>query len=102
MPDGKTYLCLARAAFETGSSYLRPKRKFAIGLGCEIRHAHKLVYSTGLDLEDTNVVEPIGVSCRVCERVDCPQRAFPPVSRKISIDENSQSTFPYSFEGEDD
>ncbi len=99
MPDGKTYLCLARTAFETGSSYLRPKRKFSIGLGCEIRHAHKLVYSTGLDLEDANAVEPIGVSCRVCERVDCPQRAFPPLSRKISIDENSQSTFPYAFEG---
>lgn len=101
MPDGKTYLCLARTAYESGSSYLRPKRKFSIGLGCEIRHAHKLVYATGLDLEDANAVEPIGVSCRVCERVDCPQRAFPPLSRKISIDENTQSTFPYAFEGSD-
>jgi hypothetical protein len=101
MPDGKTYLCLARTVHESGTSYLQPQRKFAIGLGCEIKHAHKLIYSTGLDLEDQAAVEPIGVSCRVCERRDCPQRAFPPLSRRISIDENSRSSFPYSFEGSD-
>ncbi len=98
MPDGKTYLCLARTVYESGGSYLRPQRKFAIGLGCEISHAHELVYSTGLDLEDPNAVEEIGVSCRVCERADCPQRAFPPLSRRLRIDENLRSAFPYPFE----
>jgi predicted transcriptional regulator/DNA-binding XRE family transcriptional regulator len=102
MPDGKTYLCLARTVYESGGSYLQPQRKFAIGLGCEIRHAHKLVYSTGLDLENEEAVEPIGVSCRVCERRNCPQRAFPPISRQLSIDENSRSAFPYPFEGSDE
>ena len=48
--------------------------------------------------EDTQAVEPIGVSCRVCERRDCPQRAFPPLSRRLSIDENARSAFPYAFE----
>jgi predicted transcriptional regulator/DNA-binding XRE family transcriptional regulator len=98
MPDGKTYLCLARTVYEQGHSYLEPQRKFAIGLGCEIRHAHKLVYSTGLNLEDTEAVEPIGVSCRVCERRNCPQRAFPPLSRRLSINENARSAYPYPFE----
>jgi predicted transcriptional regulator/transcriptional regulator with XRE-family HTH domain len=103
MPDGKTYLCLARTVFESGGDYLHPQRKFAIGLGCEIRHAHKLVYSAGLDLESPEAVEPIGVSCRVCERRDCPQRAFPPLSRRLSIDESTRSAFPYPFEtGEED
>lgn len=99
MPDGKTYLCLARTVYESGNSYLQPQRRFAIGLGCEIRHAHKLVYSTGLDLKDPDAVEHIGVSCRVCERKNCPQRAFPPLSRRLSIDENVRSAFPYPFEG---
>ncbi|HXK56371.1 MAG: DUF2083 domain-containing protein [Gammaproteobacteria bacterium] len=99
MPDGKTYLCLARTIYESGGSYLRPQRKFAIGLGCEIDHAHKLVYSTGLDLDDTDAVEPIGVSCRLCDRPDCSQRAFPPLSRRLQIDENRRSLFPYAFEG---
>ncbi len=98
MPDGKTYLCLARTVYESGGSYLQPQRKFAIGLGCEVRHAHKLVYTAGLDIDDPEAVEPIGVSCRVCERQDCPQRAFPPISRRLSIDENARSAFPYAFE----
>ena len=94
MPDGKTYLCLARTVFESGGSHLRPQRKFAIGLGCEISHAPQLIYSTGLE----NAVEPIGVSCRVCERPDCPQRAFPPLSRRLQIDETRRSAYPYPFE----
>lgn len=99
MPDGKTYLCLARTIYESGGSYRRPQRKFAIGLGCEIDHAHKLVYSTGLDLNDPDAVEPIGISCRVCDRPDCSQRAFPPLSRRLQIDENRRSLYPYAFEG---
>jgi len=99
MPDGKVYLCLARTVHESGGNYLQPQRKFAIGLGCEINHAHELVYSTGIDLKDEDAVEQIGVSCRVCERPDCPQRAFPPLSRRLQIDENRRSAFPYPFEG---
>ncbi|MCP5415606.1 MAG: DUF2083 domain-containing protein [Chromatiaceae bacterium] len=99
MPDGKTYLCLARTIYEGGGSYLRPQRKFAIGLGCEITHAPQLVYSTGLNLADADAIEPIGISCRVCDRPDCSQRAFPPISRRLQIDENRCSLFPYAFDG---
>ncbi|MCG8426314.1 MAG: short-chain fatty acyl-CoA regulator family protein [Chromatiales bacterium] len=102
MPDGKTYLCLARTVYESGGNYLKPERKFAIGLGCEIRHANQLVYATGLDLENPEAVEPIGVSCRVCERPNCPQRAFPPLSRRLTISENARSAFPYPFEKSED
>ncbi|MCP4287929.1 MAG: DUF2083 domain-containing protein [Gammaproteobacteria bacterium] len=101
MPDGKTYLCLAHTIYESGGSFLRPQRKFAIGLGCEIDHAHKIVYSTGLNLDDPDAVELIGVSCRVCDRPDCSQRAFPPISRRLQIDENQRTLFPYAFEGSD-
>lgn len=100
LPDGKTYLCLARTVYESGGSYLQPERRFSIGLGCETEHADKLVYSAGLDLKDPEAIETIGVSCRVCERPDCPQRAFPPLSRRLRIDENSRSAFPYAFEGQ--
>ncbi len=99
LPDGKTYLCLARTVYESGGSYLQPQRRFSIGLGCETEHAPQLVYSAGLDLGDLEAIETIGVSCRVCERPDCPQRAFPPLSRRLRIDENSRSAFPYAFEG---
>jgi len=48
----------------------QPQPRFAIGLGCEIRHAAKLVYATGMDLEKTEGT-PIGVNCRLCERENC-------------------------------
>ena len=98
MPDDKNYLCIARTVSEGGGGYLRPERKFSVGLGCEISHADKLIYSTGLDLNDPDAVVPIGVSCRVCERDNCAQRAFPPISRRIKLDENQRRFYPYDFE----
>jgi XRE family transcriptional regulator, fatty acid utilization regulator len=50
---------------------------FAIGLGCDIEYARRLVYADGLDLADPRAVVPIGLTCRVCPRVDCRQRAEP-------------------------
>jgi len=39
----------------------QPQPRFAIGLGCEIRHATRLIYATGMDLEKTEGT-PIGVN----------------------------------------
>jgi predicted transcriptional regulator len=72
-----------------------PGKTFAIGLGCEIRHAHRLVYSDGLDLSSPSAATPIGMGCRVCERLDCPQRAAPPLGQSLRIDENTSTFVPY-------
>ena len=97
MPDGKRYFCLARTVTRTEGGYLMPQKTFAVGLGCEIHHAPNLVYSVGFDLEDRNAAVPIGVSCRVCERTNCPQRAFPPIGKAIRINENERDFLPYQF-----
>jgi len=55
----------------------RPGKTFVIGLGCDIRHAGRLVYFRGLALSDPAAAAPIGAGCKVCERPACPQRAFP-------------------------
>ncbi|MCG8358911.1 MAG: DUF2083 domain-containing protein, partial [Kiloniellales bacterium] len=57
----------------------RPGRLFAVGLGCELSHARDLAYSDGLDLEAESAVVPVGITCRLCERSDCQQRAFAPI-----------------------
>ncbi|MEV2230656.1 short-chain fatty acyl-CoA regulator family protein [Streptomyces phaeochromogenes] len=72
-----------------------PGKTFAIGLGCELRHASRLVYSDGLDLDNASAATPIGIGCRVCERLDCPQRAAPPLGRPLRIDQNSSTFVPY-------
>ena len=94
MPDGRSYMWMARTVERRASRYGQPGKTFAIGLGCELRHAHRLVYSEGLDLSG-NIATPIGAGCRVCERDNCPQRAFPALGHALDIDEHRSTVSPY-------
>lgn len=96
MPDGRTYLWIARTVSRELGGYSAPGKTFAIALGCDLRHAARLVYSKGLDLEDPSARTPIGAGCKVCERAGCPQRAFPPMGGKLVVDENERRLEPYS------
>ncbi|RKN03525.1 short-chain fatty acyl-CoA regulator family protein [Streptomyces radicis] len=95
MPDGKRYLWTARTVTRHRGGWGEPGKTFAIGLGCEIRHARRLVYSDGLDLDNASAATPIGMGCHVCERLDCPQRAVPAPGHALDIDENSSTFVPY-------
>jgi len=99
MPDGRKYLWIARTTDEhpTGGHLSQP-RSFAIGLGCDLAHAHKLVYARGLNLDEPETTVPIGPGCKVCDRADCAQRAFPQAGRPLDIDENRAATIPYTPE----
>jgi len=94
MPDGRHYMWVARTIERRASRYGQPGKTFAIGLGCELRHAHRLVYSEGLDLS-SEIATPIGAGCRVCERDNCPQRAFPALGRALDLDEHRSTVSPY-------
>ena len=95
MPDGRTYLWVARTVNHHRSEWGNPGKLFAIGLGCELRQAHRMVYSEGLDLQDTSAATPIGSGCRLCPRPNCPQRAFPPIHRPVEIDAHRSTVSPY-------
>lgn len=99
MPDGQRHLWTARAVTRHRGGWGEPGKTFAIGLGCEIRHASRLVYADGLDLDNTGAAIPIGMGCRLCERLDCPQRAVPPLGRALAVDENSSTFVPYPVTG---
>ncbi len=95
MPDGRTYLWIARTVGSPGPVYGAPGKTFAIGLGCDIRHAERLVYSQGLKLSDQAAATPIGAGCKICERPACPQRAFPFIGRALQIDVDRSAPTPY-------
>ena len=95
MPDGARYICLARSILKRSGSYDTPDRRYALGLGCEVQYADSLVYSRGVDL--TGPAVRIGVSCRICERDDCTQRAFPPVDRGFSVPRFERTIVPFSL-----
>ncbi len=94
-PDGVRYISLARDVSKPGGSYGAPVRRYAIALGCEVRHAGALVYADNLDTGNASAYEPIGISCRICERKTCHQRSVPPLERRLSIDENQRGVLPY-------
>ncbi|MFJ5949030.1 short-chain fatty acyl-CoA regulator family protein [Streptomyces noursei] len=101
MPDGQRYLWTARAVTRHRGGWGEPGKTYAIGLGCELRHAHRLVYSEGLDFDNTSAATPIGMGCRACERLDCSQRAVPPLGRPLLIDQNSSTFVPYPVESDE-
>ncbi|CDG81046.1 short-chain fatty acyl-CoA regulator family protein [Janthinobacterium agaricidamnosum] len=88
MPDGCTYLWVARQVSTAPAGFRAPGKTFAVALGCDISQAHRLVYSKGLDLQDPSAATPIGTGCKVCERPACPQRAFPSL---LLLGEQAQS-----------
>ena len=96
LPDGTRYFSIAQTVRRPVAPYPQPQPRFAIGLGCEIRHAAKLVYATGMDLEKIEGT-PIGVNCRLCERENCSQRAEPPITRTLILDETTRRVSSFAF-----
>ncbi|MRG54655.1 hypothetical protein GF108_03555 [Phyllobacterium sp. SYP-B3895] len=71
--------------------------QYAIAFGCEVSYAHAFVYADDLNLSGRSNFAPIGISCRICERVSCPQRAVPPLMRRLIVDHDNRSALPYTI-----
>jgi len=95
-PDGNRYLCLAWSGEKRIGGYRAPVRRYAYALGCEVSHAGKLTYADDLDLSRASF-DPIGISCRICERRNCAQRAVPPIASAIAVPPDRRSIVPYEI-----
>jgi hypothetical protein len=96
LPDGSRYFSVAQMVRRPVAPHPLAQPRFAIGLGCEIRHAARLVYASGMDL-DKSEGTPIGINCRLCERENCAQRAEPPLTRTLILDENTRRVTSFAF-----
>lgn len=76
LPDGGSYLFVARASARPGRGFDQPYGMNAVMIGCDAAFAPRLVYSDGLRLTP-EAGTPVGISCPLCPRSDCAQRAFP-------------------------
>ncbi|MFC0588973.1 short-chain fatty acyl-CoA regulator family protein [Novosphingobium aquiterrae] len=94
-PDGVRYVSMAKGLVKPSGSYDRSPRRYAVALGCEADHAGEFVYADGLDLGSPRAAARIGISCRICPRPDCDQRAFPPSDRTITVDPDQRGVVPY-------
>lgn len=94
-PDGVRYISIAREVSKPAGRFGAPVRRFAIALGCEVIHAPDIVYADGLDVGRADAFEPIGISCRICERAGCHQRSVPPLERHLEVDPDRRDVLPY-------
>jgi len=91
-PDGVRYVSMAKGLVKPSGRFARAPRRYAVALGCEAAHAADFVYADAVDLRSPT---PIGISCRLCPRADCDQRAFPPTDRAIAVDGDVRGVVPY-------
>ncbi|HTV90293.1 MAG TPA: short-chain fatty acyl-CoA regulator family protein [Stellaceae bacterium] len=100
LPEGDAYLCFARTVTRPAARWGEPRPVHVVAMGCSVAHARELVYADGLNLDEARV--GIGLSCRLCDRIDCRSRAFPPLEHRLAVDPLTQSSAaPYRFEPPD-
>jgi len=95
MPDGDQYLSIAHAITKGGGRFDAIRLRYAIGFGCELAYANEFVYSDVINTRNPTPVVKIGISCRLCDRTDCHQRAMPPFDRGIDVNPDVRNIVPY-------
>ncbi len=88
LSEGTAFFSVARTIRRHRGGFHAPEVLYAIELGCELEHARRLVYADGIALESAAGVVPVGLTCRLCERMDCRARAFPSIQRRLDLNEN--------------
>lgn len=96
LPEGESYFSIARTVHGGAGGYGAPRADRAVALGCDLKHADRLVYAKALDVAASPRAE-IGVTCRLCSRPTCAARAHPPLERRLIIDEHRRLATPFSF-----
>jgi predicted transcriptional regulator len=97
-PDGQRFFTLSRTTPRSVRLDPREDSQLAIGLGCDLKYAPRLLYADGLNLTAPEVT-PIGPSCTLCPRIRCPQRAAAPAGRTLTVEVDRKTVSPYPFLG---
>ena len=97
LPDGKRFLSIARTVTAGGGGFGAPKIERAVALGCAAEHAPQVVYARMQPELTPDKATPIGVTCRLCQRIECPARSAPPIGRQMLADEYHRGATPYAF-----
>ena len=95
-PEGERFFTISRTIERPIRPDLRDDALLAIGLGCDVKHAHRIAYADGIDLVNTPAT-PVGPACSICPRLQCAYRATPPAGRMLAVEENRKSISPYPF-----
>lgn len=97
-PDGERYICIARTVTKRSRGFRSPIRRYAFALGSPVDFAKDIVYADDLKVNLPDAYDQIGVSCRICTRKACPQRAMPPIAQNFTVNPNQRRLVPYEID----
>jgi predicted transcriptional regulator/transcriptional regulator with XRE-family HTH domain len=94
LPDGETYVSIARTVRGGGGGFGVPGVTRAVAIACSARHLGRLAYGDALA---GTAPTPIGIACRLCHRPRCIARSAPPLGREIVPARFRESGVPFDF-----
>jgi len=95
MPDGTQFFTLSRTVKRPVFSRHLQDNRLVVALGCERSEAHRIGYARAVNLDRDGPVARIGISCQLCPRPACSQRAHQPLHVDLPIDTNRRGRTRY-------
>lgn len=84
MPTGAEFLMIARTVTRPDLGYGIPPARFSVMIACDFIYRDRTVYGDGLGANMPSLKTPVGVTCRLCPRGDCRQRAHAPIVQPVA------------------
>ena len=94
MPDGGQFFTISRTSDRPVFDRRTQDRRIVVALGCDRAQAHRVAYAREFNLEARSASQ-IGISCTLCPRQNCAQRAHLPVHTDLPIDANRRGSTRY-------
>ncbi len=95
VPDGERFFTFSRTTDRPLFSRQTQDRRLVVALGCEIAHADRIGYADSFDFKDKGGFAQIGISCPLCPRQACSQRAHQPLNVRLNVDTNRRGRTRY-------
>ncbi|MFC4624519.1 short-chain fatty acyl-CoA regulator family protein [Daeguia caeni] len=95
LPDGTSFLVLARTLEGPQGAFNERPRRTAILLGTALEAGQETIYGASLSRAGNMAIGP---ACRLCERKGCITRAEPPLTRPLGLDEMVAGLSVFDFQ----
>ena len=86
LPDASQFFVFSRTVDRPSFGRQAQDHRLAMAMGCAIRHAPEIGYAEAFRVTGAAVTE-IGITCRICPRAHCDQRAYPAALLAQPLDE---------------
>lgn len=84
LPNGAEFLMVARSVTKQAVSFGAPRTRFGVMIACDFDYREDLVYGDGLQGDAASLKTPVGVTCRLCPRTACQQRAHAAIVEDVA------------------